>query len=110
MSPPNYAATGETSRSGRHICLPSESDDENQEAIVAFIHAGLTRGKRCLFVGAPGEYERLGTSLEEQGICAIRARTRGALVFLRPEEAYLENGVFEPSLVIARLDGYIKDA
>ena len=89
---------------GRHICLPFETESEKENAVLSFIHEGLARGKRCLFVGTRDEYEQLGLQLEEEGICSLRAESRGALIFRTPEEEYLDNGVFDPNVVLGRID------
>ena len=99
MSPPEHAANDSAHR-GRHICLPFETESEKEDAVLSFIHEGLAHGKRCLFVGTRDEYEQLGLQLEEEGICSLRAESRGALVFRTPEEEYLTNGVFDPSAVL----------
>ncbi len=48
---------------------------------MAFVHEGLSRGARCLFLGTNEDYETLGRGLEELGICTRRATSRGALQF-----------------------------
>jgi hypothetical protein len=109
MSLPLQIANASAHR-GQHICLPFETEAEKETALLSFIHEGLARGKRCLFVGTRAEYEHLGLQLEEEGICALRAESRGALVFSTPEQEYLQDGVFDPSAVLAKIEGYIKDA
>lgn len=95
---------------GQHLCLPFETDDEKQAAVVSFLHEGLSHGNRCQFVGTPAEFEDLGRRLEIEGICTVRAQARGALVFLTPEQAYLHDGVFDPSRVLARIGKDIDQA
>jgi hypothetical protein len=109
MSPTLHAATASVHR-GRHICLPFETHSEKENAVLSFIHEGLARGQRCLFVGRREEYEQLSLQLEEEGICSLRAESRGALIFRTREEEYLENGVFEPTAVLNRIERYIKEA
>ncbi|HVZ89337.1 MAG TPA: MEDS domain-containing protein [Polyangia bacterium] len=109
MTRPSNAAP-DPAHGARHICVPFETADESREAFVAFIHAGLDRGNRCLFVGSAAEYQALGQGLEELGICAQRAEARGALLFMTVEQAYLEDGVFAPEKVLARVDRFIQDA
>ena len=95
MSPSAHAASDSAHR-GRHICLPFETESEKEAAVLSFIHEGLAHGKRCLFVGTRAEYEQLGLHLEEEGICSLRAESRGALIFSTPEEEYLTNGGLRP--------------
>jgi hypothetical protein len=57
------SAAGSDVRSSSHICLPFETEDEKHEATVTFIHEGLSRGARCLFLGTKDDYETLGRGL-----------------------------------------------
>jgi hypothetical protein len=103
-------AANDSAHHGQHICLPFETESEKEAAIASFIHEGLAHGKRCLFVGTRAEYEQLGVQLEEQGICSLRAESRGALTFSTREDEYLTNGVFDPKAVLARIDRYVNEA
>jgi hypothetical protein len=109
MSSPIHAAN-DSAHHGRHSCLPFETESEKEEAILSFIHEGLAHGKRCLFVGTRIEYEQLGVRLEEQGICSLRAESRGALMFSTREDEYLTNGVFDPNAVLARIERHLNQA
>jgi MEDS: MEthanogen/methylotroph, DcmR Sensory domain len=95
---------------GRHICLPYETDAEKESAVLSLVHEGLARGRRCLFVGTRAEYDRLGLELEERGICSPQAESRGALLFMTREAAYLENGSFDPNVVLGRIERFITEA
>jgi hypothetical protein len=95
---------------GRHICLPFETESEKEDAVLSLFHEGLARGKRCLFVGTRAEYERLGVQLEERGICSLRAESRGALVYMTTEEAYLDKGTFDANVVLGRVERFIGEA
>jgi len=95
---------------GRHICLPFETDSEKQDAVASFLIEGLTQGKRCLFVGTPEELSDLGGPLESAGICLSRAMERQRVIFRTREEAYLDNGVFNPDVVLGRIDQHLRDA
>jgi hypothetical protein len=95
---------------GHHICLPFEADTEKLEAVASFLIEGLTQGKRCLFVGTAEELAQLGEPVEAAGICLTQARSRGRLVFLTREEAYLTDGAFDPAAVLGRIESYIRGA
>jgi MEDS: MEthanogen/methylotroph, DcmR Sensory domain len=109
MRPSVHAAQAANLR-GRHICLPFETEPEKESAILSLFHEGLARGRRCLFVGTRAEYERLGLQLEDSGICALRAESRGALRFMTREELYLENGAFDPAVALGRVERFITQA
>jgi hypothetical protein len=97
-------------RRGGHVCLPFETESEKQEAVLAFIHEGLTSGAKCIFTGTPEEFATLNESLEELGVCSKRAGARGALVFKTVGEAYLTDGEFDPAVLIARTEEQIDEA
>jgi hypothetical protein len=95
---------------GQHLCLPFETDDEKQAVVASFLHEGLSRGNRCQFIGTSAEFDDLCRRLEIEGICAVRAQARGALLFVTPEQAYLHEGIFDPSRVLARIADQIDRA
>ena len=64
---------GSDVRHSSHVCLPFETNDEKHEATVAFIHEGLSRSARCMFIGTKDDFDELGRSLEDLGICTRRA-------------------------------------
>jgi hypothetical protein len=109
MTPHAHGASRSVHR-GRHICLPFETAAEKDDALLSFFHEGLTHGKRCIFVGTREEYETMGLALEVEGICSLRAESRGALVFRTAEEQYLDAGVFNPETVLARIQREIDAA
>jgi len=93
------------------MCLPFETDDEKREAVLAFIHAGLSRGARCVFVGTKVEFDELGANLEEAGICTKRAVARTALLHFTADAAYFQNeGGFDPHKALERWDRLIDEA
>jgi hypothetical protein len=100
---------GDTRQCG-HLCLPFETEDERREAVLEFLHEGLSRGARCLVVGDPQEYEDLCRGLEDWGICSKRAVARGALMLKSDEEIYLRNGSFDPTAPLEYYDAAIDDA
>ena len=102
-------STVELRRAG-HVCLPFETETEKQEAVLAFIHEGLTSGARCVFTGTPEEFAKLNESLEQLGICSKRAGARGALVFRTTAEAYFTDGVFDPEVLLDRTEAQIDEA
>lgn len=95
---------------GHHICLPFETGSEKLEAVASFLIDGLSQGKRCLFVGTTAELVELNEPLESAGICIDRARSRGRLVFWTREEAYLKDGVFNPEIVLDKIEAQVREA
>lgn len=107
MSPP---VAGFDVRHSSHVCLPFENDDEKHAATVAFIHEGLSRGARCMFLGTKDDFDELGRSLEDLGICTRRATSRGALQYRTVEEVYLYGGIFDPPRALDHTDALIDAA
>jgi hypothetical protein len=107
MSPP---VAGSDVRHSSHVCLPFETNDEKHAATVAFIHEGLSRGARCMFLGTKDDFDELGRSLEELGICTRRATARGALQYRTVEEVYLYGGIFDPPRALDHTDALIDAA
>jgi hypothetical protein len=95
---------------GEHICLPFETDSEKRDAVVAFIHEGLSRGARCIYTGTADEFENLKSDLETLGICSRRAVQRDALSYRSMEEAYLSAGKFDPPELLKRTQTLIDEA
>jgi len=48
---------GSDVRHSSHLCLPFETNDEKHAATVTFIHEGLSRGARCLYVGTKDDFD-----------------------------------------------------
>jgi hypothetical protein len=107
MSPP---VAGSDVRHSSHVCLPFETDDEKREATVAFIHEGLSRGARCMFLGTKDDFDELGRALEDLGICTRRATARGALQYRTVEEVYLYGGIFDPPRALDHTDALVDAA
>jgi len=107
MSPP---VAGSDVRHSSHFCLPFETDDEKREATVAFIHEGLSRGARCMFLGTKDDFDELGRALEDLGICTRRATARGALQYRTVEEVYLYGGIFDPPRALDHTDALVDAA
>ena len=101
---------GSDVRHSSHLCLPFETNDEKHAATVTFIHEGLSRGARCLYVGTKDDFDTLGRGLEELGICTRRASSRGALMYRTVEEVYLYGGVFDPPRALDHTDALIDAA
>jgi hypothetical protein len=95
---------------GAHICLPFETEDEKSDAVVDFIHEGLSRGARCIFTGTAKEFEDLKAALETRGVCSQRAVTRDALSFQSQDGAYLTAGDFDPAALLDRTHVLIDQA
>ena len=93
-----------------HLCLPFETDAEKRDAVLSFVHEGLSRGARCVFTGSGEEFEELCRALDVLGDSADRAIARGALDLRTHEDTYLVGGVFDPIALIERTESLVDEA
>jgi hypothetical protein len=63
-----------------------------------------------MFLGTKDDFDELGRSLEDLGICTRRATTRGALQYRTVEEVYLYGGIFDPPRALDHTDALIDAA
>jgi hypothetical protein len=66
---------------GGHVCLPYQLAAEKHGIIAGFIHDGLLRGERCLYLGQEADFAALSPHLEATGAQVSAMRDRGTLVF-----------------------------
>lgn len=93
-----------------HACWFYDSVDQQTATAIAFIHEGLTRGERCIYIGlhhTPDEFRRL---MELAGVDAAAHESRGALLLLTKEETYLKDGPFSIERMMGQIDAAIEQA
>ncbi len=95
---------------GDHICTLYTSPEEQLQAAVEYIKAGLDRGERCLYVCGEHEPQELRVALKAAGINVKAEEKRGALVLLTKADAHLRGGYFAPDRMISLLYQAVKDA
>lgn len=95
---------------GDHICTLYNSPEEQLQAAVEYIQAGLDRNERCLYVcgeHTPGE---LRTALQNAGVNVKQEEDRGALNLVTKGEAHLKDGQFNAQNMISFLHQAVKEA
>lgn len=98
---------------GGHVCLPYALAAEKYGIIAGFIHDGLLRGERCLYLGQAADFAALLPHLEDMGIGTSALRDRGTLVFADVAK-YFSNGFdasthaagMRAAVAAARAEGY----
>ena len=63
-----------------------------------------------MFLGTKDDFDELGRSLEDLGICTRRATARGALQYRTVEEVYLYGGIFDPPRALDHTDALVDAA
>jgi hypothetical protein len=95
---------------GDHICTLYTSPEEQLQAAVEYIKAGLARGEQCLYVCGEHTPEELRMALHAAGINVCQEEARGALSLVTKAEAHLKDGHFNASNMISFLHQAVKDA
>lgn len=95
---------------GDHVCTLYSTREEQLEAAIHYLRAGLSRGERCLYVCSEYTPEECREGLKKAGIDVEVAEARGALLILTKNDAHLESGSFDPDKMITLLHAAVKDA
>lgn len=95
---------------GDHICALYSSPEEQLQAAVEYIQAGLGRNERCLYVCGEHTPDELRSALQNAGVNVAREEGRGALNLVTKGEAHLKDGYFSAKSMISFLQEAVKDA
>jgi signal transduction histidine kinase len=79
-----------------HFCSIYESPEEHYAVAIPFIRIGLDRGEKCIYIADDGMVGDVREAMESDGIDVDRAISSNALVLVTKEQAYLEQGAFNP--------------
>lgn len=88
---------------GDHLCCFYTSEAERRAALLPFLRQGLERGEQVLYIAGETCRESIRRCLEDAGVDVAGCLARGQLAFLSIEETYLEEGIFDPARMLARL-------
>ena len=95
---------------GDHICTLYTSPEEQLQAAVEYIIAGLGRGEQCLYVCGEHTPDELRAALQASGVNVKDEEARGALNLVTKAEAHLKDGHFNADTMISFLHQAVKDA
>ncbi|HZU30843.1 MAG TPA: MEDS domain-containing protein [Candidatus Angelobacter sp.] len=95
---------------GDHICTLYASPEEQLQAAVEYVKAGLARGEQCLYVCGEHTPEELRAALQASGVNVKEEEGRGALSLVTKAEAHLKDGHFNANNMISFLHQAVKDA
>jgi len=95
---------------GDHICTLYASPEEQLQAAVEYIQAGLDRNEQCLYVCGEHTPDELRTALQSAGIDVKQEEARGALNLVTKGEAHLKDGHFNAKNMLSFLHQAVKDA
>jgi len=98
---------------GGHVCLPYAKEEEKHSAIAWFIHDGLVRGERCMYLGASAGFAAMLPYLEARGVSVQALCEREALVFTDTAQlgadgfdVEQQSASIRAAVAAARSDGY----
>ena len=86
-----------------HLCLIYESEEEWSKAIIPFISIGLARGEKCLYITDDHQAALLRQALSEHNLPVEPCESSGQLTFIHHQDAYTQEGRFDPDRTIALL-------
>lgn len=83
-----------------HLCLIYSTPEEQMAAALPFIHQGLQRGEKCLYITDDKTASHMKKALGNRGINVSSAVSSGALTFSTIGKTYLRRGRFDPDDII----------
>lgn len=83
-----------------HLCLIYKNKKEQFAAAIPFMHIGLARGEKCIYIADDNTAEEVFAAMRADGIEVDTYVKRGALSVIGKREAYLRNGYFDPDEMI----------
>ncbi len=95
---------------GDHLCLIYETPEEQFAAVVPFLRDGLAREQQCFYIADERTVSEVEGALRAAGVDVDAEEGRGALRIVSKRETYLRGGVFDPTAMIALLDGATAEA
>ena len=95
---------------GDHVCTLFTTPEEQLQAAVEYIRAGLRRRERCLYICCEHGVPEFRQALQDAGIDVEREEKRGALVLLTKHDGHLKGGSFDPDKMISMLRAAVTDA
>ncbi|MFO0753110.1 MAG: MEDS domain-containing protein [Thermodesulfovibrionales bacterium] len=93
-----------------HLCLLYETPEEQAEAVIPFLQAGLEKGEKCLYVADDAALPDILEAFRRGGIDTEQALASGRLTVVSKHAVYLENGRFDPDSVVRSLEKAVETA
>ena len=95
---------------GDHVCTLFTTPEEQLQAAVEYISAGLGRRERCLYVCCEHSLPEFRSALKSAGIDVAAEEGRGALLLFTKFDGHLKGGTFDPDKMISILHAAVDDA
>ncbi|MFB6121946.1 MAG: MEDS domain-containing protein [Haloferacaceae archaeon] len=79
-----------------HLALIYETRDEQLDAVIPFVHQGLERSEKCIYIVDDNTAETVFDAMRADGIDVDDAIDADQLVVTGTERSYLRDGYFDP--------------
>lgn len=88
---------------GDHYCGIYRTDEDHRRIIIDFVRQGIERNEKMFYIVNLQTVAQLKTTLATANIAVDALVEKGQLVILTAKDAYLRDGVFDPTRMIALL-------
>lgn len=79
-----------------HICMVYHDREQQVTAITTFIHRGLKLGEKCVYIADKLTSNFVVSILNQTGLDTDELMAMGVLEIVRPEDVYIQDGIFKP--------------
>jgi PAS domain S-box-containing protein len=96
-----HLRTIEDLKPGDHLCFLYTTADEHEALLAPFLHQGLKRKEKVLYIADTHTEEAILGYLKDEGIDVEAYLKSGQLGIVKSTDVYLNNGAFYPDSIIA---------
>ena len=93
----------EHSQPGDHLCCIYETEEEHRAVLTPFLRQGLERGEKVLYIVDAHTAETILGYLRDEGVDVEACLESGQFAILTRDDAYMQEGIFDPQRMIALL-------
>jgi len=93
-----------------HLCLIYETREEQFAAVIPYLRIGLERGEKCLYVVDDTTADMVINEMRAAGMDVETAMESGKLAIVSKQDAYLQQGFFDPDWMIDFLKRSVDEA
>ena len=97
-------------RPGDHLCFLFQSEAEHLAVMAPFLFQGLAAGEKVIYLADRNAPRVILGYLKKQGLKVEPYMQRGQLQILDAASVYLDGGLFDPDMVLSRVQGEAEQA
>lgn len=103
-APRPVTLAGKSLERSRHVCAFFNSKDEEYRVLLPFIKEGFGRGEKAFHIVKEDHHPEHRATLARAGITVAEAESSGQFVLRRWEDAYLRDGHFDQTQMLALIE------